>query len=319
MFLFFVNFELRSFPVVLITLFYGVQVEKINSVYYLLFYRFLTGLPFLFFLFFVFNSVFCFGIVFLNLKINSFMLVLISLCFLMKFPIYFLHFWLPKMHVEAPTLARMLLAGLLLKFGVFGFYRVFYIMKFNFLSFFYIVVFIGLVLGRILRLIQRDLKSLVAFASVCHLSFTFFCFLFFNNLSVSAFIFSAISHGFLSALTFWFVGEVYHQVGSRLIYFSGSLYGRDYFFCFILGLVRFLSCSTPLSLGYFAEYSFFLNIFNFDFFYYFLSLYFFLDFYISVYLFVLLFIGKALKRFVSFFLSLPMVFLFVNCNFFSFF
>lgn len=317
--LFFVFFELSSIPVVLMTLFYGVQVEKVSSVFYLLFYSFLTGLPFFLFLLFFFVFVFDFNLVYLDFKLNCFFSVLVSLSFLIKFPVYFLHFWLPKVHVEASTLASILLAGLLLKFGVLGFYRVFYVLKLNFFGFFFIVVFIGIVLGRILSLIQSDLKSLVAFSSVCHLSFTLLGFLVFNDFGKSSFVFSSLGHGFLRVLSFWFAGEVYHQVGSRLVYFSGSIFGRDYFFCLLFGVSNFLSCSTPLSLGYFSEYSFFLNIFFFDFFYFFLVIYFFFDFYMSVYLFILFFIGKKIKVFFCFLLLMPLVFLLISCSFFSFF
>lgn len=296
----------------LITLFYGIQIEKISSLYFLVFYSFFTSLPFFLFLLFIFKVDFFFSLVFFDLKLSSFYSFLVSVCFLVKFPVYFLHYWLPKIHVEAPTLARMLLAGLLLKFGVFGFFRIYSIFKLEVLNIFFFVAFLGIIIGMFLSLVQRDLKRLVAYSSICHISFTFLSFFYFSDLSKLTLVFSSLRHGFLRTLVFWFVGEIYYQSGTRMIYFSGSLYSSDFFFIIFLCLVNFLSSSVPLGLGYFSEYGLFLHLLMFNFFYFFYVVYFFMDFYISVYLFVVLFIGKKLKVFNSFLLSYSLGFLLLS-------
>jgi NADH-ubiquinone oxidoreductase chain 4 len=114
-------FELSIFPILVIILGYGSQIEKINSSYYLLFYAAFCSFPFLFVYFKSdFNLVFSYY----NYFISWELFFILSLSFIIKFPIYFLHLWLPKAHVEAPTTARILLAGLLLKLGTAGFLRI---------------------------------------------------------------------------------------------------------------------------------------------------------------------------------------------------
>lgn len=93
------------------------------------------------------------------------------LVFLIKFPIFFLHFWLPKMHVEASTTARMLLASLLLKFGVHGFSRFLIpLITYNLFILIFIRV-LGMIVCLLLSLIEVDGKIIVAYSSVVHISF----------------------------------------------------------------------------------------------------------------------------------------------------
>lgn len=100
---------------------YGSQIEKINSSYYLIFYAAFCSFPFLFIYYNrFFNLTLCYYDIFISWEI----FFILSLRFIIKFPIYFLHLWLPKAHVEAPTTARILLAGLLLKLGTAGFFRI---------------------------------------------------------------------------------------------------------------------------------------------------------------------------------------------------
>jgi NADH-ubiquinone oxidoreductase chain 4 len=91
--------------------------------------------------------------------------------FFIKFPVYFLHFWLPKAHVEAPTSARMLLAGLLLKLGTGGFLRLIFLLKYQFVGGAFFVALLGRFFCSIMCFFQRDLKALAALSSVNHMSF----------------------------------------------------------------------------------------------------------------------------------------------------
>lgn len=316
--LFFVFFELSSVPVILMTLVYGIQVEKFGSVYYLVFYSFLTGLPFLVLLLYLIRENCFFGLVFFECKLSSFYCLLLVSCFLIKFPVYFLHYWLPKMHVEASTLARMLLAGLLLKFGVFGFFRVFYTLKFEYLGLFFLVAFVGVFIGIFIRIVQSDIKSQVAYSSVCHISFTLLSFLYFREVSLERVILSSLSHGFLRTLIFWLVGEIYYQRGTRIVYFTESGYTRRVYGIMFFGVTLLIRSSVPLVLGYFSEFSLLSLVEIYEFFYYLFALYFILDFYISVYLFVIAFTGHNFKFGFTFLLRVVLGFLVINFRFYSF-
>lgn len=316
--LFFIFFELSSIPVILITLIYGVQVEKFNAIYYLVFYRFLTGLPFLVILLYLIRENYFFGLVFFECKLSSFYCLLVVLCFLIKFPVYFLHFWLPKMHVEASTLASILLAGLLLKFGVYGFYRVLYVLKFEYLGLFFTVAFIGIFIGIFIRIVQRDIKRQVAYSSVCHIGFTLLSFFYFSEISLERVILSSLRHGFLRTLIFWLAGEIYYQRGTRLVYYIESEASRRIYNALFQGVTLLISSSIPLVLGYFSEYGLLYLVEMYEFFYYLFVLYFFLDFYISVYLFTITFSGKGFKAGFLFLLRVALGFLIINLSFYSF-
>ena len=121
MLILYIYFELSMFPILIIILGYGSQIEKINSGYYLLFYAAVCSFPFLFI---YYKSMFVFTICYFDFIMTWEMFFILTLSFIIKFPVYFLHLWLPKAHVEAPTTASMLLAGLLLKLGTAGYLRI---------------------------------------------------------------------------------------------------------------------------------------------------------------------------------------------------
>jgi len=117
-FILYVLFETTLFPLLVILLGFGAQVQKIRSAYFLTIYTVITSMPFLYvYLLVELFSLYC------DLLLHSFILFILTVGFLIKFPVYFLHLWLPKVHVEAPASASVLLAGLLLKLGTYGFCR----------------------------------------------------------------------------------------------------------------------------------------------------------------------------------------------------
>lgn len=108
----------------------------------------------------------------LNFRINYYLFyVFLVFAFLVKIPIFIVHLWLPKAHVEAPISGSIILAGVLLKLGGYGLLRVlnFLIFIFNFNSIFIIFRLLGGVLVSLVCLRQIDLKSLVAYSSVAHM------------------------------------------------------------------------------------------------------------------------------------------------------
>jgi len=114
--LFFVFYEFSLFPVLGLTFIFGYQPEKVSASLYLLIYTVVGSLPLFLFAVVYQGSVFS-GLV----SISGFTSLCISLAFMVKAPVYTLHVWLPKAHVESPLIGSILLAGVMLKLGAYGF------------------------------------------------------------------------------------------------------------------------------------------------------------------------------------------------------
>lgn len=241
--LIYVIFEILTLPVVILLYIYGSQPEKVGALYYILRYTGRFGISFIY-------------IIITLESWDSFISPLLSIyilgIFAVKCPIFGLHLWLPKAHVEAPTTARMLLAGLLLKVGVYGVLKV---VSYVNLSWFWVMIlsFMGYILAPILSILSRDTKQLVAYSSVTHINLILnrlvFCCL---RLNTSSYLIS-LSHGYISSIIFFIIGEMYHSGGSRMIYYSGGLYGLSGFIIFVRGVVIFANAGVPPFLSFWGE------------------------------------------------------------------
>merc|ERR1711902_105853 len=153
----------------------GYQIERLKSRFYLLIYTLFASLPLLMIILFVKKFIFSFNMNFLTycykLSTNNTLLLFTFLAFLVKFPIFFFHQWLPKAHVEAPVRGSIILAGVLLKLGGYGIIRLLFFLEKN--LFIKIIMIFSLLGGRILRivcLINRDIKVIIAYSSVVHIA-----------------------------------------------------------------------------------------------------------------------------------------------------
>merc|ERR1712142_974555 len=160
---FYLTFEFSLVPITLIILLLGYQPEKLSSSLYILIYTVLCSLPF--FLFVVFS---CCDVHSGLCSARPILSSVLSLAFMVKSPLYCLHSWLPKAHVEAPLLGSMLLSGVLLKIGGYGFI----ILMPGDLSIFHFYIFLTLLGGLVCSLLSFsawDMKSVVAYSSILHI------------------------------------------------------------------------------------------------------------------------------------------------------
>jgi NADH:ubiquinone oxidoreductase subunit 4 (subunit M) len=143
---------------------------------------------------------------------------------------------LPKAHVEAPTRASMLLAGLLLKLGTGGFLRLLGILCFNFDDFLFFISFLGIIMSSLICFFQRDLKSLAAYSSINHISFLLIMLVCLSVVDKWGACIIILSHGFVSTIIFFLIGEFYHFSFTRNIYFFGGIIfsGFSFFYLFII-------------------------------------------------------------------------------------
>jgi len=285
----YIFFELVLFFILILIVGYGIQIEKINSSYYLIFYSIFCSYPFIFIYFsnrFFFS--FCF---FFFIRWEFFFFL--RLCFLMKFPVYFLHIWLPKAHVEAPTRARILLAGLLLKLGTLGFFRIVKRINFLFLNFWFFISILGMIICSFICLFQRDSKSLAAYSSVTHMSFLFLSLIYFRNFRKIRGLIIILSHGYTSTLLFFFIGEFFHKINTRIIYFLNRLFNNSLIFCIILSFILLSNSGVPPSISFFSEFILFsCRFLFFKVIFFVVIFFFFFSFYYSFFFMVNITIGK---------------------------
>ena len=283
------------FPILVIILGYGSQIEKINSSYYLIFYAAFCSFPFLFIYFRSnFNLVFSYFDFFLSWEI----FFILSLRFIIKFPIYFLHLWLPKAHVEAPTTASILLAGLLLKLGTAGFLRILGSLNFIHTNTWVLIAFLGIILGSFCCVFQRDSKSLAAYSSVTHISFLLLALVFISIRGKIRSLILILAHGYTSTLIFYYIGEFYHTSGRRIIYFINRFF-RSRIIIGILFSLTFLSNSgVPPSLSFVSEFIVISNsLILIKVIFFIVFIYFVVSFYYSLFLITSSLIGKSFINF----------------------
>lgn len=283
-------FELSMFPILVMILGYGAQIEKINSGYYLLFYASLCSFPFLYI---YYKRMFMFSFCYFDFFISWEIFFVITLRFMMKFPVYFLHLWLPKAHVEAPTTARMLLAGLLLKLGTVGFLRIIGSINFIYNNFWVMLSLIGIILSSFSCVFQSDSKSLAAYSSVAHISFLLLSLSFIRMRGKIGALIIIVAHGYTSTLMFYIIGEFYHVSSTRIIYFINRFFSSSMLMGIIFSIIFLSNTGVPPSLSFLSEFIIVLNsLLVGKILFFIVFVYFIVAFYYSLFLIVNSLIGK---------------------------
>jgi NADH-quinone oxidoreductase subunit M len=181
-----------------------------------------------------------------------------ALAFAIKVPMFPLHTWLPDAHVEAPTDGSVILAGVLLKLGTYGFlrYAVGLFPQVAVEAWPYIVTLavIGILYGALVALVQPDLKKLVAYSSVSHLGFVMLGLFAFNTPGVMGSIYQMLSHGLSTGGLFLVVGVIYQRRHTRLIAEFGGLWKQLPMFSVVFLIVMLSSLGLPGLNGFIGEF-----------------------------------------------------------------
>jgi NADH-quinone oxidoreductase subunit M len=191
---------------------------------------------------------------------------LLFIGFAIKLPMVPLHTWLPDAHVEAPTPISVLLAGVLLKIGAYGwlritipFFQIEALMAANILAG---LGALSIIYGAYNALAMTDLKKLVAYSSVSHMGFVLLGIAAFTAEGWQGAIFQTISHGVLSALLFLIVGVLYSRTGNREIDSYSGLVTLMPRFTVISGIAIFASLGLPGFSGFIGEFFSLLGAFS---------------------------------------------------------
>jgi NADH-quinone oxidoreductase subunit M len=177
-----------------------------------------------------------------------------------------LHTWLPDAHVEAPTAGSVILAGVLLKMGGYGFLRFSLPMMPLASDFFTPLIFtlsvIAVIYTSLVALAQEDMKKLIAYSSVAHMGFVTIGIFTFNVQGIEGAIFQMLSHGIVSAALFLCVGVVYDRMHSRLIESYGGLVHRMPAYAAVFMVFMLASIGLPGTSGFIGEILVLVGIFQ---------------------------------------------------------
>ncbi len=178
--------------------------------------------------------------------------------FAVKVPMWPVHTWLPDAHVEAPTAGSVILAGVLLKMGAYGFLRFSVPMlpmaAAYFAPFMFTLGVVAVIYTSLVALAQEDMKKLIAYSSVAHMGVVVIGIFTFNVQGIDGALFQMISHGVVSAALFLCVGVVYDRIHTREIARYGGLGDRMPLYAFAFMLFTMASIGLPGTAGFVGEF-----------------------------------------------------------------
>nr|QID48537.1 NADH dehydrogenase subunit 4 [Celes skalozubovi] len=257
---FYIFFESSLVPTLLLILGWGYQPERLQAGIYLIFYTLVASLPLLLILFSVdsiFNTLY-YPLLF-DCGSFYFMFYIFSLfAFLISIPMFLFHIWLPKAHVEAPISGSMILAGVLLKLGGYGIFRIMSVISYLGLCFNYFWLSLSLFGGVIVSLIcirQVDLKSLIAYSSVAHMSMVIGGLMTMNWWGMMGSLSLMVGHGLCSSGLFCLSNIMYERLGSRSLLINKGMINLMPTMSFWWFLLSSSNMAAPPSLNLFGEIS----------------------------------------------------------------
>jgi NADH-quinone oxidoreductase subunit M len=194
----------------------------------------------------------------LDFRVQVPLFLAFALAFAIKVPMFPFHTWLPDAHVEAPTAGSVILAGVLLKMGTYGFIRfclpLFPHASAVFAPAIFVLAIIGILYGAWVSMVQPDLKKLIAYSSVSHLGFVMLGLFALNAQGVVGGIIQMVNHGLSTGALFLMVGMIYERRHSRLIADFGGLWAILPLFSAVFLVVTLSSIGLPGLNGFVGEF-----------------------------------------------------------------
>lgn len=230
--LFYIFFEAILIPMYLIIGIWGSRERKVRAVYLFFLYTLVGSLFLLLGILYIYSKVGTLNFEYINSYQFSFteqywLWLVFFFSFSSKIPMFPFHIWLPEAHVEAPTVGSVLLAGILLKLGVYGFLRFSLILfpdaSLYFSPFVYLLSILGIIYASLSAIRQTDLKRIIAYSSIAHMNLVTLGIFSFTLLGIEGAVVQSISHGFVSGAMFLLIGILYDRYHSRFLYYYSGL------------------------------------------------------------------------------------------------
>jgi proton-translocating NADH-quinone oxidoreductase chain M len=271
LFLFYIFFEAILIPMFLIIGIWGSRERKIRAVYLFFFYTLVGSLLMLIGLLYIYSVTGTLNLEYLLTRTFSFyeqkwLWLAFFFSFASKVPLFPFHIWLPEAHVEAPTVGSVLLAGIMLKLGIYGFLR-FSLTLFPeacvfFSPLIYLLSVLGVVYTSLTAIRQTDLKRIVAYSSIAHMNLVMLGVFSFNIIGLEGSILQSISHGFVSSAMFLLIGVLYDRYHSRFLYYYGGLVHVMPLYSIYLLFFSLANIALPGTSSFVGEFLLLLGIYN---------------------------------------------------------
>lgn len=276
LFLFYILYESILIPIFIIVGVWGSRLRKTRAAYFFLFYTLFGSLLILaaiLYIYIVYGTT-NFTILIHNLKFISspsshkYLFLAFFIAFAVKVPIIPFHIWLPETHVEAPGFGSALLAGILLKLGIFGIIKytitLFPVASIEFSPFVTALGATGVIYASLTAIRQTDLKRIIAYTSIAHINLNVISIFTFTTVGLVGSIIQTLSHGLISTGLFLVIGSLYDRHGSRiLIHYSGLCHVIPVF-SIVFIFLNLANIGLPLTSGFVSEICLFASIFSTD-------------------------------------------------------
>nr|QUB07041.1 NADH dehydrogenase subunit 4 [Thlaspida biramosa] len=256
LFLFYIFFEVSLIPLLLLIIGWGYQPERMMAGIYMLFYTLFFSFPMMLGLFFLYNKFNSLMFLELGLIESKIFYFFINMIFFVKIPMFIIHLWLPKAHVEAPVAGSMILAGVTLKLGGYGLMRlmkIFVSLNYKFNLFFIILSLLGGLMVSLICLYQTDIKLLIAYSSVSHMSMVVSGILTLNYSGMCGSLIMMIAHGLCSSGLFCLANIYYERLNSRSMYLLKGMASILPSLSLFMFMMSIFNMSAPPSLNLLGE------------------------------------------------------------------